>query len=94
MRLCVQAGNRALQNAGSVLVIGAGPAGVETAAEIAKAVPGKLVTVVGSKSTVLGPGVPPAMTQHVEWWLRNHGVKVCTAGALRRCLRGGHHSFA
>ena len=65
-----------MQNAGSVLIIGAGPVGIETAAEIAKAMPGKLVTIVDSGSSILPEGTPPAMVQHVLAWLKKHGVKV------------------
>ena len=72
----MQAGNQALQNAGSVLIIGAGPSGIETAAEIAKAMPGKLVTLVDSSSNILPEGTPASMVQHVLKWLKRHGVKV------------------
>lgn len=85
----VQEGNTALQNAGSVLVIGAGPAGVETAAEIATAMAGKLVTLVSSEATVL-PGTPPAMSKHVLHWLKKHGVKVLLNERVVKAADGTH----
>ena len=59
-----------------MLIIGAGPVGIETAAEIAKAMPGKLVTLVEASGSVLPEGTPPVMVQHVLHWLKKHGVKV------------------
>lgn len=62
-----------LRAAGSVLVLGGGPVGVELAAEIAAAYPGKRLTLLTSSGS-LCPTLPPRIGAVSAAWLRNRGV--------------------
>lgn len=66
-----------------VVLVGGGPSGVETAAEIVCAFAGKQVTLVHGGERLL-PALPPKAGAKAKAWLEAHRVKVgCTFYCLR-----------
>lgn len=64
-----------LRTAESVLVLGGGPVGVELAAEVAAAYPGKRITLLTSGGT-LCPTLPARVGTVSATWLQNRGVRL------------------
>ncbi len=60
-----------------VVLVGGGPSGVETAAEIVSAFAGKQVTLVHGGERLL-PALPPKAGAKARAWLEAHGVQVGT----------------
>ncbi len=58
-----------------VVLVGGGPSGVETAAEVVSAFAGKQVTLVHGGERLL-PALPPKAGAKAKAWLEAHGVKV------------------
>lgn len=64
-----------LAKASSVLVIGAGPVGIELAAEVLTAYPEKKVTIVDGASSLLS-AFPAATAEHTEAWLSRRNCEL------------------
>lgn len=74
-RIAVELANDQLRRASSVLVVGAGPVGVELAAEIIEEFPDVSLTLVSNKDRLL-PALPDAMGAAALAWFRARGVTV------------------
>ena len=72
----VQSANSAVKSSNSVLIIGAGPVGVEMAGEIATDHPDKQVTLVSAHDYLGVPGLPEKFTTTVQAKLEGLGVTV------------------
>jgi NADH dehydrogenase FAD-containing subunit len=78
-----------IRNAGSILIIGGGPVGVELASEIAHAYPGKKVTLADRQERLL-PALPPAAGRKARRMLSRLDVEV----VLGEVLEPGPSGFA
>lgn len=67
----------AVAAAAAVVIVGAGPVGVELAAGIAEAFPGKSITLIAAGNGVLDR-FDEAAAAHAAAWLASHGVSVAT----------------
>jgi NADH dehydrogenase FAD-containing subunit len=72
-----------IRDAKSIAVVGGGAAGVEAAAEVAEAFPGKAITLVHPGKRLL-PTLPPKAGALAESWLEAHKVEVSGAVGGRR----------
>ncbi|TCK22096.1 NAD(P)/FAD-dependent oxidoreductase [Pseudonocardia endophytica] len=79
----IRAAHRALVDASSVLVLGAGPAGLELAGEIRSALPATAVTIVDPGPDLLGGGFPDELRDELRGQLADLGVELLLGTALR-----------
>jgi apoptosis-inducing factor 2 len=79
----VRAAHAALRSAARVLLVGAGPVGVELAGEIKAVWPGKLVTLLDVADDVLGPRFRPKVKAEVRRQLGEIGVDLVLGSPLR-----------
>ena len=77
----VRAYHARLKTAGSILIIGAGPVGVELAGEIITEFPAKTV-VVTDMSPAVCSALPAASSRHIETWLRAKGCELVLGTAI------------
>jgi NADH dehydrogenase FAD-containing subunit len=78
-----RAAHEALAAAGRVLLVGAGPTGIELAGEIAAVWPGKHVTLLDAADDVLGARFRPDLKAELRRQLAAAGVEVLLASPLR-----------
>jgi NADH dehydrogenase FAD-containing subunit len=78
-----RAAHEALTRAGRVLVLGAGPAGLELAGEIKAAFPGKHVTIVDAADDILAGPFDPALRDELRRQLAGFGVELLLGSRLR-----------
>lgn len=74
-RMAVEVANNQVGDATDILIVGAGPVGVELACEIVGAYPKKHVTIVSNKPVLL-PALPQAMGRAAQEWLQARGSTV------------------
>ena len=79
-----RAAHEALAAAGRVLLIGAGPVGVELAGEIKAAWPGKQVTLLDAADDILGARFRPDLKAELRRQLDGLGVEVLVSSPLRQ----------
>lgn len=75
MRQAIEAAQQRIANASSIVIIGAGPVGVETAGEIAQAYPNKKTTLISSHDRVL-PALKPSASKAAASSLEALGVSI------------------
>jgi hypothetical protein len=75
IRQSIEAAQQRVAKADDIIIVGAGPVGVETAGEIAQAYPKKKVTLVASHDRVL-PALKPSASKAAEKSLGDLGVKI------------------
>jgi len=76
-------GYEALSGADRVLLLGAGPVGIELAGEIAAVWPTKQVTIVDIVGDLLGGRFKPELRRELHHQLEQHGVKLVLGSPLR-----------
>jgi NADH dehydrogenase FAD-containing subunit len=76
-------GYEALSGADRVLLVGAGPVGIELAGEIAAVWPTKQVTIVDIVGDLLGGRFKPELRRELHRQLEQHGVKLVLGSPLR-----------
>jgi apoptosis-inducing factor 2 len=76
-------GYEALSEADRVLLLGAGPVGIELAGEIAAVWPAKQVTIVDTVGDLLGGRFKPELRRELHRQLKQHGVKLVLGSPLR-----------
>jgi NADH dehydrogenase FAD-containing subunit len=76
-------GYEALSGAERVLLLGAGPVGIELAGEIAAVWPTKQVTIVDIVGDLLGGRFKPELRRELHRQLEQHGVKLVLGSPLR-----------
>ncbi|GAM86216.1 hypothetical protein ANO11243_042280 [Dothideomycetidae sp. 11243] len=81
MKEAIEAAQARIKKADSIVIVGAGPVGVETAGEIAQAYPRKTVTLISSHEQVL-PALKRSAGKAAETDLRKLGVKVITSARV------------
>ena len=79
----VRAVHRSLSSADRVLLLGAGPVGIELAGEIKHVWPGKSVTLVDMAGEVLGGSFKPELRAELKRQLDELGVEVLLSSRLR-----------
>ena len=80
----MRAAHAALSGAGRVLLIGAGPVGIELAGEIKAVWPGKQVTLIDMADDVLGERFRPDLKAELRRQLRGLGVELLLSSPLRQ----------
>ena len=76
-------GYEALSRAERVLLLGAGPVGIELAGEIAAVWPTKQVTIVDIVGDLLGGRFKPELRRELHRQLEQHGVRLVLGNPLR-----------
>jgi NADH dehydrogenase FAD-containing subunit len=79
----VKTAHAALESAGRVLLVGAGPVGIELAGEIKAVWPGKQVTLLDAADDVLGARFRPELKAEVRRQLAEQGIDVVLSSPLR-----------
>jgi NADH dehydrogenase FAD-containing subunit len=77
-------GYEALSEADRVLLLGAGPVGIELAGEIAAVWPAKQVTIVDIVGDLLGGRFKPELRRELHRQLEQHGVNLVLGSPLRK----------
>jgi NADH dehydrogenase FAD-containing subunit len=80
----VRAANAALAAAPRVLLVGAGPVGIELAGEIRAAWPDKHVTLLDAAGDVMGGGFSPELRAELRRQLTDAGVEVLLSSPVRQ----------
>ena len=80
----VRAAHDAVSQAARVLIVGAGPVGIELAGEIIAAWPGKQVTLLDAADDILGVAFRPELKAELRRQLTDIGVRLLLASPLRQ----------